>query len=106
MNDLKTTRSRVLEILQKDERARNSDSYLYFRLIGELGQEKGIDMNFVTVTAFLLNMAEWGFPPFESVRRTRQKVQREFPELSANEQVKAFRDEREMAFREFARSGA
>ena len=51
MNDLKTTRSRVLEILQKDERARNSDSYLYFRLIGRIGQEKGIDMNFVTVTA-------------------------------------------------------
>ena len=106
MNDLKTTKARVLAILQQDERARNSDSHLYFRLIGELGQEKGIDMNFVTVTAFLLNMNEWGFPPFESVRRARQKLQQEFPELSANEQVKAFRDEKEAEYREFARGGA
>lgn len=106
MNELKSIKARVLAILRQDERARNSDSHLYFRLIGIIGQEKGIDMNFVTVTAFLLNMDEWGFPPFESVRRTRKKVQREFPELSANEQVKAFRDAKEQEFREFARGGA
>ena len=106
MNDLKTTKARVLAILQQDERARNSDSHLYFRLIGELGREKGIDMNFVTVTAFLLNMNEWGFPPFESVRRARQKLQQEFPELSANEQVQAFRDAKESEYLEFARGGA
>ena len=105
MNDLKTTTKLVKAILEEDKQARNSDSFLYFRVIGVLGLEKGIDMNFVPVTAFLLNMSEWGFPPFESVRRTRQKVQAACPELAACEKVSAMRSENEAVFREYALSG-
>ena len=103
--ELKNTTALVRAILEQDMRARNSDSFLYFRLIGILGKEKGFDMNFIPVTVFLLNMAEWGFPPFESVRRARQKLQAEFPELSANKKVAEERADNEEAFREFAREG-
>ena len=104
IGELLTTTSLVKEILLQDEKARNSDSFLYFRVLGVLALEKGIDMNHIPVTMFLLNMAEWGFPAFETVRRTRQKVQADFPELSANKTVAAFRSENEADYRAFARS--
>ena len=103
-SELITTTALVKEILLQDEKARNSDSFLYFRVLGVLALEKEIDINRIPITAFLLNMAEWGFPPFESVRRTRQKLQAAFPELEANKTVAAFRSENEKEFREFARS--
>lgn len=103
-SELITTTALVKEILLQDERARNSDSFLYFRVLGVLALDKGIDINRVPVTAFLLKMAEWGFPAFETVRRTRQKVQADFPELAANKTVAAFRSENEAEFRAFARS--
>lgn len=105
-SELKTTRARVLAILEQDERARNSDSFLYLRVIGMIAEEKGIDLDRMTVPDFLLNMNTIPVPPFESVRRTRQMVQREFPELSANETVEGFRDAKETEFREFVRGGA
>ncbi len=62
MPDLKNIKALVKTILEKDERARNSDSFLYFRVIEAVGASKGLDMNQIPVTAYLLNMAAWGFP--------------------------------------------
>lgn len=103
--ELRNTTALVKAILEQDQKARNSDSFLYFQVLKKLGKERDFDLDYVSVTTFLLNMAEWGFPPFESVRRARQKLQAEFPELSANEKVAAHRAENEEAFREFAREG-
>lgn len=103
--ELRNTTALVKAILQDNKRARNSDSFLYFCLLVKLGNEKGLNLDNISVTDFLLNMAEWGFPPFESVRRARQKLQAEFPELSANETVAAHRAENEEAYRQFAREG-
>lgn len=103
MEELKNITQLVKLVLDQDEKARNSDSYLYFRILGILGERKGIDINHTPVTLFLLKMKEWGFPPFESVRRARQKIQAEFPELAGNAKVSAMRAEREKEFREFAR---
>jgi hypothetical protein len=50
-----------------------------------------------------MHSSDWGFPPFETVRRTRQFIQRKFPELSANPAVQVFRAENETVFEEFAR---
>lgn len=101
--ELITTKALVKAILEQDQRARNSDSFLYLRVLGVLALDKGLDMNKVPVTVFLLNMNEWDFPPFESVRRTRQKVQSQFPELSASKEVQECRDENEAVFNAFAR---
>lgn len=103
--DLKRTGKLVKEILETDEQARNSDSFLYFRVLGIHGKEKGLDLNLVPVTVFLLKMKEWGFPPFESVRRARQRVQAEFPELASCRKIEALRMENEKAYRAFAVGG-
>lgn len=103
--ELKNTKALVKAILEEDERARNSDSFLYLQVLIRLGEGKGLDRVLHYVSIFLLHMAEWGFPPFESVRRARQKLQAEFPELSANKKVAAHRAENEQAFRQFAREG-
>lgn len=103
--ELKNTTALVKAILEEDQRARNSDSFLYLQVLIRLGEGKGLDRVLHYVSIFLLHMAEWGFPPFESVRRARQKVQAEYPELSANSKVAAHRAENEEAFRQFAREG-
>lgn len=62
MKELKNVTALVKEILTTDERARNSDSFLYFRVIETIGIRKGIDINKIPVAAFLLNLGLWGFP--------------------------------------------
>ena len=42
---------------------------------------------------------------FETIRRTRQKVQAECPELKADERHQAIRDERELEMREWRIDG-
>lgn len=105
-SELITTTALVKEILIQDERARSSDSFLYLQVLKRRGKEKNIDINHLPVSVFLFHMERMGFPAFETVRRTRQKVQADFPELSANKTVAAFRSENEKEFRAFARSDA
>ena len=104
MKGLKNIKALVKAILQADPMARNSDSYLYFRVLQTIARERNIDLDKVTVLAFLCNMNNYPFPPFESVRRSRQKVQAEFPYLGACEKVSEYRAENEEEFRDFARS--
>lgn len=94
----------VKAILEKSQQARNSDSFLYLAVLKQIGVESDIDIESVRVFDFLLNLQGKAFPCFESVRRARQKIQREYPELSACDEVNAYRDENEAAFRNFAMS--
>lgn len=104
MNDLKNVTALVKSILETDKQSRNSDSFLYFQVLNYYGRKKGIDIHEMSVPRFLLTMKQHGFPPFESVRRARQKVQRKFPELSANKEVQAMRNESQKAYCDYARS--
>jgi len=99
MKDLNSIKALVKAILEQDEQARNSDSFLYFRLLERI--DKAILS--VPVHEFLLGMGLNGIPPFESVRRTRQKIQAEYPHLAACDRVKEFRVESEEVYRNFAR---
>lgn len=103
MNDLKTILQLVKSILEENERARNSDSFLYLKVIEAVGQQVGHNPKYLTVPDFLLNMDALGFPGFETVRRTRQKVQQQHPELASSAKVSAYRAINEEAFRDFAR---
>lgn len=94
----------VKSILEEDQRARNSDSFLYLRVLKRIESEQREKLQGVTVFDFLLNLQGKVYPCFESVRRARQKVQRAYPELAASEEVKAYRAENEDMFREYARS--
>jgi hypothetical protein len=62
LKELRNTTALVKEILTEDERARNSDSFLYFRVIETIGKRNGMNINKISVAAFLLNMGLWGFP--------------------------------------------
>lgn len=103
MNDMKNTTALVKAILEQDKRCRNSDSFLYFRVLGIIGMRKGIDINEISIPYFLLNMSGTEFPPFESVRRARQKIQEHNPELAACDAVADARAMNEAMFRDYAR---
>lgn len=102
--NLYQTNKIVKAILVEEEKARNSDSYLYLKVLYRVGQMKGIDVNAMSVPKFLLHRNELGFPCFETVRRSRQKIQSEHPELAACDDVEAQRIINERVFRDYARS--
>ena len=102
MDDLNNTTTLVRSILEKDEKCRNSDSLLYLRVVTTVANRKGIDIDEISVPRFLLTLHDAGFPGFETVRRTRQKIQQHHPELAACERVEGFRAEREKEFRAYA----
>lgn len=103
MSELKTTISLVKHILETDQQARNSDSFLYFRVLEHYGQAKGVDIHNMSIPTFLLNMTVWGFPPFETIRRNRQMVQAKNPELAPNAKVAQWRSRKEEEYRDYAR---
>ena len=103
MNDLKTTTALVKSILEQDKQCRNSDSFLYLKVLSVIGKERGIDIDKMSVPYFLMHLHGAGFPGFETVRRTRQKIQQHHPELAACESVEGYRAENEQEYREYAR---
>ena len=106
MENIVRTSELVKKILEEDKQCRNSDSFLYLKVLTVLGKRKGIDIESMSITYFLMNLHGSGFPGFETVRRARQKVQQHHPELAACDKVEGFRDENEWAFREYARGEA
>lgn len=104
MNSITNTARLVRQILATDKQSRNSDTYLYLKVIERQAIEMGKDIRNIALVSFLANSAQWGFAPFETVRRARQKEQQKHPELSANPDVVAMRGVRETEFREYARS--
>lgn len=104
MNELKTVSKLVKAILESNEQARNSDNVLYLKILEYHSEQKGIDLSAMSIPAFLLEMKQYGFPAFETVRRSRQKVQEAYPDLAASGIVGKRRAKKEETYREFAKS--
>ena len=102
MKDLKTIHGLVQALLEQDVRCRNSDGFLYLRVLFEYSQKIGIDIDKLSISDFLLNHHGNEFPIFESVRRARQKVQQHRPDLAASEAVEGFRAENEAKYFAYA----
>ncbi len=100
-NELESIAHIVQNILSEDTYARNNDTYLYLQVCKRINPII-INLPFVQV---LQNVHEYGLPPFESVRRSRQKEQEKHPELRACKKVEEMREDLEEEYREFARSG-
>ena len=103
MHELKKVSQVVKAVLEADERARNSDHYLYLKVLQIMAEPKGININEMPVAVFLLRCNSMLLPPFETVRRTRQKTQEKYPELAASEKVRGHRKANEETFRAYAR---
>lgn len=104
MNDLKAVSAIVKSILMENTRARNDDNVLYLMVLNHVSNRNGIDIQSMTVPVFLMKMKEYGLPGFETVRRSRQKVQADNPELEGTESTRRKRAKQEAVYREFATS--
>lgn len=99
--ELKNTTDIVKEILSAFPETRNSDDYLYSKVCEKVNALY-INLPFWKVMRY---RNQYGFPAFETVRRTRQKIQATHPELAGDSNVEAQRMLNEEAFREYARGG-
>lgn len=83
----------IAEIMTKDEKARNSDAYLYHAVCLRISPV-ALTTPFGTV---IQDPKKYGLPSSDTVSRLRRKIQSEctFAELGASKQVKAWRDAKE-----------
>ena len=96
---MKKTQDMVHEILKGSKESRNSDMELYTNVCGHINPMV-LEMPFGFVMSHL---KDFGLPPFETVRRTRQKLQAEYKELRANDKVEGYRMLNEIKFKEYAK---
>lgn len=99
MKNLKTIESKVRAILEKDEEARNDDMILYLKFCNACLKGTGA-MPFAEVMAQYKYL---GLPSFESVGRTRRKLQAKYPELTGNARVRRLRATGEKAYRQYSK---
>lgn len=66
----------VKELLETNPKTRTSDDVLYYEVCNRI-----VPIADTSATDLLLNRARLNLPPYESVRRTRQKIQEAFPWL-------------------------
>ena len=95
--NLKNIKQITKLVLSVDSLARNSDKHCYIEVATKL---TGKNVRSMT-------LADWEsdetIPSTESVRRTRQKVQSENPELASDKQIARYRKVMESEYRSFAR---
>lgn len=97
MARIDSVKESVFLTLKRYPETRNDDRLLVLRVYEDCFGASGAD-------SFESVLFAPDLPGFETIRRTRQKIQAERPELRADKYVEALRAERETEFREFARS--
>ena len=97
--DLKRTTELVKHLLQTIPATRSSDDRLYLEVC-KVRCKPCLQVPFGIVIA---NRSTYNIPAFETVRRTRQKVQEHHPELAAVPDVEAMRMVNEEEYRAYAR---
>lgn len=97
MKNIRRTTELVQEILENFPETRNSDNRLFIKVI------EHIDSNLLhkPIEDVLRHSKEYGIPPFDSVRRSRQKLQAENEELRGCGEVEAGREENRQIVRDF-----
>lgn len=106
MDEIKSVAKLVKNALETDDKTRNSDDYLYYFVCREVLKNKDIDIKTIPFETALLWRNVYKLPPFETVRRARQKIQSEIPELCGTETVRRKRAEKMIEYRGFALAGA
>lgn len=86
----------VYAILKDYPETRSDDRELILKVYNEF-------YNVPSSAPFLMVMRDYKLPPFETIRRTRQKLQAENPELRANDEVDAYRRIEEEEYKAYAR---
>lgn len=97
--NLKRTTDLVKHLLQTIPATRSSDDRLYYEVC-KVRCKPCLQVPFGIVIS---NRKTYNLPAFESVRRTRQKVQEHHPELAAVPDVEAMRMVKEDEYKAYAR---
>lgn len=101
MRELKTIEKVVYEILKANPEARNDDMELYFLVSKEF-----IFMthggNVLLFEDVMRNYHRLGIPCFESVRRTRQKIQARHSDLGCDPEIRRARTRYQKIYRDYA----
>lgn len=87
----------VKQILTDYPLARDSDIYLYIRIMKMLNP-KACDLPFEEV---ILNLRELGLPLYSTVSRARRDIQKKNPELKGTKKKQEIRAELEQEYREY-----
>ena len=101
--DLYTVGDVIKKLLIKDERCRNDDGYLYFKVVEAVAAIIGEDIMYLSLQDYLTNKHGREYPCFATVLRSRTKVQELNPELRSNKVVSDFRAANEEEFKHWAR---
>ena len=91
MKQIRQVAGIVRGILEEHPDTRNSDNLLFIKVVESIDS----DLLYKPMMDVLVHAKEYGIPPFESVRRSRQKLQEKFPELRGSKEVEAGREEKE-----------
>lgn len=100
MKNIKRTSDLVKAILKEEPKARDSFPYLYY-MVCLAKNPKVLGMPFAQV---IMNLNSLNLPPFESVRRSRQKLQSAYPELASSDEVEAQKAVNEEIVKNYARA--
>lgn len=103
MESIKGVAREVMAVLDLYPKTRDSDDLLYYHVCKDRLLRKGIVLDQLSFKTVILGRKEYGIPPYETVRRTRQKIQSEYPELRSAADVEAMRMVREEEFKTYAR---
>ena len=98
MERLKKVENVVEKILEVREDARENDDVLYLYVCEYF--HRGISS--MSLRDFLMNRKQTSCPVFETVRRTRQKLFNERPELKPKEKVTKLRKDMEIIYKDYA----
>ena len=100
MHNLKTIEGKVRRILEKDEDARNDDMTLFLAVCNACLKGAGA----MPLAEIMTQHKPLGLPSFESVSRTRRRLQEKHPELVGSRPVQKLRARGEKAYRRYAKS--
>ena len=98
MSRIKSVEKLAKQVLTENEAAREDD----FRLVYEVYKIIFPNIDNLSFKDVMLNHKVYNLPYFESVRRTRQKLQNKFPELQARKEVVEARSQEEVEYRNYA----
>ena len=103
---LVNTAAIVKTILEEMPEARDDDYLLWLKVIERVAAIHNIpDVTTGMPFGTFLSMAKYSkFPHFETVSRTRRKIQEKFPELRGTIQTAVARAKEERDYRDFARN--
>ena len=97
--DISSTKKIVERVMDEKPETRDSDALLFIEVIRSIDPE-AIKLPFAKVICRCSDDGD--FPPFETVRRTRQKIQEQNPNLRASNDVVLLRAVKEHKFFDFA----